>query len=1081
MTPFLNSGALARAARNLFSRPRVFNGFFALACAAALAVPGQLFAVTVADSAAVQYNRDVRPILTENCFACHGPDSASRKGGLRLDHFDDAIASRKGSPAIVPGKPDASEMIHRITAPDPDDIMPPTKTEKKLTPKQKDILRQWIASGAKYQLLWSLIAPVRPELPKVRDNHWVRNPIDNFILARLEKEGLKPAPEADRRTLARRVSLDLTGLPPSPAEVEAFVQDKSPNAYEKLVDHLLKSPHYGEQRAHYWLDAARYGDSNGIHFDNYREMWSYRDWVINAFNRNESFDKFTIEQLAGDLIPHHTLEQEIASGFNRCNITSNEGGAIDEEYLVLYARDRTQTTSQVWLGLTAGCAVCHDHKFDPLSQKEFYSLSAFFNNTTQKAMDGNVKDTPPTVEVPMMADRPTWNALKGEKTEAEAAIKERRETGHTNFDAWLAGNPMDTFTKNLPKDEPLFHAALSDDQPRSLKINFNGESRQISVATNAAWQEGVVASNAYTTSQATTPVIADVGDFEKDQAFSYGAWVYLTTNRDGALFSRMDDHHDYRGWDLWIEGGKPAADIINKWSDDAIKIVSDKAIEANHWTHVFVTYDGSAKASGVKIYLDGELQKTTVQADKLASTIRTTVPFKIGQRSSSQAVNGAGIEDLRIYKGVLPEPEIQALAMDSRMAWLLSKPAKDRSKKDSEYLYDTWLARVDLPYQAAAARMAALEKEEMEIKSRGTEALVMHERTNAASAYVLFRGDYDKRREEVFANTPAALPPMPADFPHNRLGFAKWLMLPQNPLTARVTVNRFWQQIFGQGIVRTTGDFGVTGEMPSHPELLDWLAVDFRESGWDMKRFFKQIVMSAAYRQAAIITPDKLEKDPANLLVSRGPRFRMDAEMIRDYALSASGMLAPKIGGPSVKPYQPGGVWEAVAMDVSNTRIYKQDTGDSLYRRSLYTFWKRAAPPASMEIFDAPSRETCTVHRERGDTPLQALVTLDDPQFIEAARHLAQLALEKKDVNEKGRLNFMAERLLDRPLRPQERKITDGVLKKLETHYQADPKDAAELLSVGESKADPSLDKPSFAAYTMVANELMNMDEVLNK
>jgi hypothetical protein len=1074
-----------RMFNNLRMTPVLKSGFSACQRCALLLLAlalAQLPSRAATATGKIEYNRDIRPILSENCFGCHGPDSASRKAGLRLDKFDEAIAPRKENKfAISPGKPEQSELVRRINATDPDDIMPPAKTHKTLTAGEKKTLKLWIADGAKYEAHWSLIPPQRTAVPKVHDRRWVRNPIDGFILARLEQEGLKPAPEADRRTLARRVTLDLTGLPPTPEEVEAFVKDTSSNAYEKLVDHLLASPHYGEHRARYWLDAARYADSNGIHFDNYREMWSYRDWVIKAFNRNEHFDQFTIDQLAGDLIPGHDLDEEVASGFNRCHITTNEGGAIDDEYYVLYARDRTEATGQTWLGMTVGCAVCHDHKFDPLSQKEFYSLSAFFNNTTQKAMDGNVQNTPPVVVVPMEQDRAKWESLSPRIDAAKAKVDERRLSATNDFQAWLSNATPAIFTSRLPKDEPVLHALLGDNKTQSVNVTIRGEARTITLATNAHWGGGFLAAKAYTSDAKTTPVIDDAGDFDKGQSFSYGAWVYLTKGRDGSIFARMDDQHDYRGWDLWLEGGKPGTHIINKWPEDALKVVGNKAIENKRWTHVCVTYDGSAKAGGVKVYMDGELQGTSVQADKLQNTIKTTVPFKIGQRHTSSALDSAGIQDVRIYDRVLKPEEVKSLATDTRMAYLLTKKKDKKAGKETEELFTGYLKDFDQPYQDLSKAKAALDREGDEIKARATVALVMHEKPEPASAFVLSRGEYDKHKEKVEPGTPKALPAMPADFPRNRLGFAKWLLLPEHPLTARVNVNRFWQEIYGVGIVRTTGDFGVTGELPSNQELLDWLAVEFRESGWDMKHMFKLMVMSSTYRQAATVTPEKLAKDPSNRLLSRGPRFRMDGEMVRDYALSASGLLVPKIGGPSVKPYQPDGVWEAVAMIGSNTRDYKRDSGEALYRRSLYTFWKRAAPPASMEIFNAPSRETCTVRRERTDTPLQALVTMDDPQFVEAARNLAQHALKDCGAQDEARLDFMAERLLARPLKPQELKVVSSGLKDLLDHYKSDPKDAEALITVGESKADAALDRPTLAAYTMVANELMNMDEVLNK
>ena len=791
-----------------------------------------------------EYNRDIRPILAENCFNCHGASSASRKADLRLDRRDDAIKAG----VIKPGHPDESPVIERIFSKDDDERMPPPVSHKTLTDAQRQMLKTWIADGAEYQPLWSFIAPVRPSLPPVKSPAWVRTPIDRFILAGLESRGIQPAPEADRPTLARRVSLDLTGLPPPPALADAFLADRSPDAYERFVDKLLAMPQYGEHRARYWLDVARYADTNGIHFDNYREIWSYRDWVIGAFNRNLPFDRFTIEQLAGDLLPAPTPDQRIATGFNRCNTTTNEGGVIAEEYLVLYTRDRTETTARVWLGITANCAVCHDHKFDPVSQMEFYQMSAFFNNTTQGAMDGNVKDTPPVIVLPKAEDRDRWTTVGGEVVEARSKVEARKRAARKEFEAWFA-----------------------------------------------------------------------------------------------------------------------------------------------------------------------------------------------------------------------------------------AKPAKERAAAKKDTLFDPWLAQHDKAYAELAARRAKLEAEETAIRARGTVAHVMQERNEKPGAYVLFRGDYDKRRDPVEPRTPAFLPAMPGDLPRNRLGFARWLLQPDQPLTARVTVNRFWQEVFGTGLVKTAEDFGVNGEMPANAALLDWLAVDFRESGWDVKRLMRMLVTSAAYRQAAVATPEKIERDPQNRLLSRGPRFRMDAEMVRDHALAASGLLVPKIGGPSVRPYQPDGVWEAVAMIGSNTRDYRRDSGEGLYRRSLYTLWKRAAPPASMDVFGAPTREACTVRRERTNTPLQALVTLNDPQFVEAARHMAQTALKEGGATPESRLEFTARRLLVRTLRPDETRVARGSLDELTRYYKEHPDDAKRLIAVGESKADPAVEPSTLAAWTMLTNELMNLDEVLNK
>ena len=876
----------------------------------------------------------------------------------------------------------------------------------------------------------------------------------------------------------------MIGLPPSPSEVEAFVKDTAPDAYEKYVDQLMKSVHWGEHRGRYWLDAARYADTHGIHFDNYREIWAYRDWVIRAFNRNQRFDQFTIEQLAGDLLPNRSVDQVIASGFNRCNITTNEGGAINEEYLVLYTRERTETVSQVWLGMTAGCAVCHDHKFDPLSQKEFYQMAAFFNNTTQSAMDGNVKDTAPIVAIPRMEDRPRWQTIVSELAASRQSVEARKKAARAGFDKWLAGINPASISKKLPQEGLHLYAGLGEGSGDKVEVILDGQSRSVSVPSGIVWDKnGNVHDKAYKTRPGGTVVIPDAGDLEKDKGFSYGAWVRIPTRRmTGAIVSRMDDKADYRGWDLWVENGQFGTHIVSAWPTDALKVVAGPRVMPNQWNHVFITYDGSGKAAGVQIYVNGVVQTNrNVTADTLRGAIRTKVPLKLGQRNTTSRVDHVLVQDLRIYKKGLSGQEVERLTRGTRAAWLASQPAAKRSPAATDELFGWWLAAEDQSYQAAVAAVDRLAREESALRARGTIAHVMQERMDRPSAFILFRGDYDKRRDPVKPETPRILPTMTADLPRNRLGFAQWLLRPDHPMTARVTVNRFWQELFGAGLVRTSGDFGVTGELPSHPELLDWLAVEFREDGWDIKRFFKLMVTSATYRQAALVTPEKREKDPANIWLSRGPRFRMDAEMIRDYALSASGLLVPKIGGPSVKPYQPEGVWEAVAMIGSNTRDYKRDSGENLYRRSMYTFWKRAAPPASMEIFNAPNRETCAVRRERTNTPSQALVTLNDPQFVEAARFLAQKVLTEGGEKIDGRIDFLSQRLLARSFQPEERKVVDRVLGTLLAHYQSQPAEAKKLLAVGESRANPAVDAATLAAWTMLVNSLMNLDEVLNK
>ncbi|WP_169972609.1 DUF1553 domain-containing protein [Tautonia rosea] len=992
-----------------------------------------------------RYNRDIRPILMENCFACHGPDSAARKADLRLDQREAAIEA--GS--LTPGDPELSELIYRVESDDDFEIMPPPSSHKTLTDEQKATLRRWVEAGAEYEPHWSFIAPERPDQPEVSDPSWIRNEIDAFILQGLDQAGLSPMPEADRRTLARRASLDLTGLPPDPELVEAFVNDPSPEAYETYIDRLLASPQWGEHRARFWLDAARYADTHGLHFDNERTMWSYRDWVIKAFNQNMPFDQFTLEQLAGDLLPDRNLDQLIATGFNRCNITTNEGGTIPEENLVGYTRDRTETVATVFLGLTAGCATCHDHKYDPLSQREFYQLAAFFNNTTQGAMDGNIRDTPPIIPVPADRDRQRWDELSRVLAEAREASAAHKIEARPAFDRWLAEANAERVASGIPSEGQTLLAQLGEG---------------VQPGPGGALE------------------IAGVGDFDTSEPFAVSAWVKLPRRgMTGAVVARMDEANEHRGWDLWIEGNRVGAHLVHAWPSDALKVVSKSEIERNRWTHVSVSYDGSGKASGVSIAIDGQPQGVDVATDQLKETIRSEVPFKIGQRNGSSRLEGAMIRDVRIFNRSLATTEVAALAGGDRTLRLVGTNAESRPEEEVNAAFSWWLAHIDETNRDLQSTLAALEAEEAEIKARGTIAHVTIERDQPATAFVLHRGEYDQRREEVSAGTPAILPPMDEGAPRNRLGFARWLFRDDHPLTARVTVNRAWQELFGTGLVATAGDFGISGQLPSHPELLDWLAVEFRDSGWDLKHLYRVMVTSAAYRQSAAVSPEALERDPQNRLISRGPRFRMDAEMIRDSALSVSGLLADTIGGPSVKPYQPDGVWEAVAMPGSNTRFYEEDAGNGLYRRSLYTFWKRAAPPASMEVLNAPSREYCTVQRERTNTPLQALATLNDVQYVEAARHLAERTLTSTCESDDDRVQAMALRLVARPLDSEELEIVRESLGDLLAHYQGHPDDASALIALGASPANSELDPATLAAWTMLANQLMNLDEVLNK
>jgi hypothetical protein len=1045
-------------------------------------------AVSVSDVAAdgLSFNKDIRSILVENCFSCHGADSAGRKADLRLDKRDDAVESG----AIVPGDVDSSVMLDRIFSDDPEEVMPPPSAKKPLSPEHKELLKRWIAEGAEYEPHWSFIPPTRPEPPAVKNEGWVRNPIDRFILARLESEGLSPAPEADRRTLARRLSLDLTGLPPDPAIVEAFVADPHSDAYDRLVDTMFSSLEWGEHRGRHWLDYARYGDTNGIHIDNYREIWTYRQWVVNAFNRNMPFDQFTILQLAGDLVtdhgqaatPEQILDNRIASGFNRCNITTSEGGAIAEEYLVLYTRDRTETTSAVWMGLTTGCAVCHDHKFDPLSQKEFYELSAFFNNTTQAAMDGNVHDTPPILPVPTVADRSRASAIEQELKLAATRRDARKDEAKDAFHAWLAALTPESLARTAPQETPLVEMPLAEGSGTSTRIKQVAKEIDLplTLQNKAVWQAGPNGRPALLL-DGVAAELSSAGDFEFDQPFTATFWTISRKDpHSGAFVSRSTAGTNRRGWTIIHDGGKVTLELCHDGSDKSIRVTADKQLPADRWTAVAVSYDGSGTAAGVKVSYDGQPVAMRTTKDTLAKgTIKADGPLLVGGRTGGELLaSGIGLANLTIWPRSLSVPEVQRIAYQPALEALLPLKPADRPAEAGS-LTTWWLGTFDEPFKAAIAEIAKLEAEQAEIRKRGTVAHVMHEKNEMAKAYVLSRGEYDKRADEVKPDTPEILPAFPEAAPRNRLGLAQWLLLQDHPLTSRVTVNRFWQEVFGTGLVRSSGDFGITGELPSHPELLDWLAVEFRESGWDVKTLFKMMVTSAAYRQAATTTSEKLVKDAANRLLSRGPRFRMDAEMVRDYALAASGLLVKQIGGPSVKPYQPDGVWEAVSMG-GNTNKYSRDKGEGLYRRSMYWFWKRSAPPASMDIFNAPSRENCCVKRERTNTPLQALVTLNDPQFVEAARFLADRALEFGGATDDAKIEFIAKRLLARPLSSDETAIVKKSLGELAEWYKAHPDEAKQLITVGDSKPR-AVDPVQLASWTMLTNELMNLDEVLCK
>lgn len=1038
---------------------------------------GGLACNAIADDATsengIDYARDIQPILADHCFACHGMDENTREADLRLDVRDAAVEFG----ALVPGKADESPLVERLFETDPDLVMPPPATKKPLTDREKGLLKQWVAAGAEYEAHWSFIAPSRPESPDVDDAGWARNPIDEFVLANLKKNGLAPNGEASPRKLFRRLHLDITGLPPTPENVDSFVAEYStkPDAtLSRWIDRLMAEPTWGEHRSRYWLDAARYGDTHGLHFDNYREMWLYRDWVIRAFNANQPFDEFVIDQLAGDLLPEPTTDQLIATGFQRCNITTNEGGTIDEENLALYASDRVQTFGWVFLGLTTNCAQCHDHKFDPITQKDYYSLAAFFRNTTQGPKDGNSSDgRGPIIRVPSETDKPRWTALPGEIAAAKTAGNERKKAVQPAFQKWLESLDSNEIRNSVPAADLVLHMPLVVQQAVA-------DAKKPELADDGPFGPAAIVRAGQTASE------PDAGNFDADQPFSYGVWVKPDSKAgSAAVLSRMNVKNNYRGWDLWREGESYGAHLIDQWQGNALKVVTQaKVVKPGQWQHVFITYDGSGKPGGVKVFVDGKVQKTRVAAQTLkpGGSFKTDVPLRIGQRSEGAVLNGGAVQDVRIYSRELAAADVQTLYDSTVLLTAAETPAKDRTPKQKNQLSNFYLNNVDTEYPMLLATVDKLEAEYKAIEARSPITHVQNEKPDSTPmTYVLMRGEYDKKGDEVVADTPAVLHPLRDGAPLNRLGLAEWVVDPANPLTSRVTVNRFWQEVFGQGLVATVEDFGVMGMPPVNQDLLDWLATDFQANGWDVQKLFKTIFMSATYRQAATVTPEKLEKDRDNSLFSRAPRFRMDAEMVRDYALASSGLLSEKMYGPGTKPYQPIGIWDVVGLPSGNTRNYVQDKGENLYRRTVYNFWKRMAPPPNLEAFNAPSREVCVVRRERTNTPLQALVTLNDPQFFEAARVLAENALDAAGNDQNAAIQFMARRLIARPFSEAELSIANASLAEYAAYYEANSEDAEKLISVGEAPASEEIAATKLASWTMLANQLMNLDEAINK
>ena len=1034
----------------------------------------------------VDFNREIRPIVSENCFACHGADETQRKAKLRLDTREGAFMK---AAVIVPGDSAESRLIQRVTAEDPAKVMPPPESGHKLTDAQIELLRRWIDEGAKWETHWAYKPPEWPEVPQVRNREWVRNKIDNFILARLDKIGLKPSPEADKTTLLRRVYFDLTGLPPTPAEIDSFLADESPDAYDKRVDQLLASSHYGERMAMEWLDLARYADTHGYHVDNQRDMWAWRDWVIKAFNQNEPFDQFTIEQLAGDLLPNATLDQKIASGFNRNHMINFEGGAIPEEYQLEYVVDRVETTATTWMGMTMGCARCHDHKYDPITQKEFYQFSAFFNTVSEEGIDGYYGNAKPYIQLPTEKQKVRLDelnaAIKERETTLEgSAVKQVQDDWEKLFSGKVAETPRDGLTAQYEMDGSFADISGHYQHGRTISGSPEFVTGRIGKAASFDGDSHVSFGN--------------VGSFDRDQPFSLTVWFMSDSNVPMDVFQKIQDPETRRGYELHFDdldyvgqyrlAGHLTIRLISRWPNNTLEIRTKQKLALGErfinpvWSHLALTWNGSGKGSGLKLYVNGKPYDTEVVRDTLSGSIRSDADFQIGNKKLGSPFSGK-LDDLRFYDRELTAGEVEQIAIRYPFQATLSGVFGKETKEERERVRDYFLTyAAPEPYRQTYVELKNLKTQRDALNKAITTVMVMDEMEKPRETFVLARGDYRNRTEKVSPGVPAALPPIRKEPKVNRLTLAKWLVDPANPLTARVTVNRYWQMYFGIGIVKTSENFGSRGELPTHPDLLDWLASEFIRSGWDVKAIQRLIVTSATYRQSSKVSPELLQKDPENRLLARGPRFRLPAEMVRDLALAASGLLNETIGGPSVFSYQPKGLWEEVAFGEGYTaQAYTPSSGRDLYRRSMYSFWKRAVPPPSLAVFDAPNREKCTTRRMITNTPLQALVLLNDQTYVEAARALAQRAMNLQRTDADTRIAYVFRLVTARWPSAAEVRPLRTLFQQQLAQYRLDNKAAQELLRIGESQSDPRFATYELAAWTIVASAVLNLDETVTK
>lgn len=1040
----------------------------------------------------LDFNIHVKPILSDKCFACHGPDNAKREANLRLDLAENAydqLSNNEGKVAIKPGNLNQSEVYHRILSHDADYTMPPPASNLALTNREKAIILKWIEDGAIYQPHWAFNSPKPQSPPETTLSDWVQNPIDNFIAKKLEAEGLQPSKKADKEILLRRLSFDLTGLPPSEAEIETFLSDNSNNAYEKQVDRLLQSKHYGEKMAIDWMDLARYSDTHGYTVDFYRDVSPWRDWVIQAFNKNFKYDDFIKWQLAGDLLPNASREQILATTFNRLHPQNLEDGIIYEEFRVEYVADRVAVFGQGFMGLSLACARCHDHKFDPISQKNFYELFSFFNNINEAGLIPRESSTPvPTLMLPSKEQEAIIDFLDKSVAEKQKKLESDIEETKEQAASWIASGEYQLISQKIPLDGLLAHYPFNNHLKNKLNSRQVGKmDRFASNNEKPNYTDGKDGKALWMDGDAWLD-LNKVGIFQRKDQFSIGLWVNLPAELDeGVIFHKCKGTglHAYRGYHLYLKENKLEVRLSHTWPDNAISKYTIRTIPKDRWIHLMMTYDGSSKAEGIKLYLDGQEMAMEVEIDNLYKDIiffnyedvlykEPLEPgLKIGGRWRGVGIKGAKVDEILVYKKALSGLEVIKIAQPIELKAILSTLPEKLDAEDRRILENYYLAQKAPSVQKSRKALQVARQILFDSLENVKEIMVMREMKTPRKAYILERGLYDNYGVEVFPDVPEGIFPWQEDFPKNRLGLALWLTDPNHPLTSRVAVNRYWQNYFGQGLVKTTEDFGNQGNLPSHPKLLDWLAVKFIESGWDVKALQKLIVMSASYQQSSITPKSLLEKDPDNVLLARGPTVRLSSEMMRDNALAASGLLNRKIGEESVRPYQPEGLWKM------NSNTYVPDTGDKLYRRSLYTLWKRTVPNPTLATFDQPERTECTVRRQKTNTPLQALVLLNDPTYVEVAKVIGETIT--RNGASSASIEKAYKQITGQTPPPEELKI----LKELQVSeyliFKENRQKALGWLATGAYKIDPSLDADMVAANAIVASVIINSDASITK